>query len=162
MAAADADQSAFRELLSNHPETNLILAQHCPYPEIRAELIKPLSEADQADLIAHVAYVDTRQMIAERLETEECLQHARHDLKGKDKNAEKIIKAKLDNLHAQQRSDEEHAKEAEFVCEKMEELATGQWQHDSPAKFSVWQQRWDAFEFKPGDAVKKRYAKASK
>lgn len=162
MAAADADQLAFRQLLEQHPQARLVIAQHCPHSEIRAELIKPLSEAEQADLIAGVAFVDTRQLIAERLESEECLQHARHNLKGKDKNAEKIIKAKLDTLHVQQRSDEEHAIEALFVCKKMELLATEEWQHDSPAKFSVWQQRWDAFEFKPAASVKQRYATALK
>ena len=63
MAASKADQSAYRDLLNDHPDASLVLAQHCPDPDLRAELIKPLSESEQADLIAGVAFVDTRQLI---------------------------------------------------------------------------------------------------
>ena len=58
--------------------------------------------------------------------------------------------------------DEEHSNEAIFVCEKMEVLAAEKWQHDTAAKFSVWQQRWNTFEFEPAKNIKKRYSKASK
>ena len=151
----------FRELISTHPGMNLSIAKHCPHPDLRSEILGRLSEAEQAELIADVEYNETRLFIANQLKSEELLHLARNLIRGKDKSAEKIIKSKLDVMHAAQRQDKENQQAAEEICEKMEYLASHEWRAEFKNKYSVWKQRWEALCFKPGDNIALRYKQAS-
>ncbi|NND00113.1 MAG: DUF349 domain-containing protein [Gammaproteobacteria bacterium] len=153
-------EEEFRSLVSTNPATVTLVTKHCPHVKLRSELVSALSAADQSELIASIDYTETRQLIAENLESEEHLQRARNLLRGKDKNTEKIIKSKLDLLHARQRQDKENQDAAEKICQKMEFLATHDWRAEFVGKYSVWQQRWDSLDFAPTDQVRQRYQKA--
>jgi len=155
-----------RQLLEKQPAMRSTIAQYCPHTDLRAELVTTLPAPEQAALLAGIEYTDTRQLIAAQLEDTADLELARKLLKGRDKSAEKIIKAKLDALHALQRRSQVNQLAAEEICEKVEYLAGHDWRPEFTAKFHVWQQRWQALidnavELPLEQAVIKRFSKAN-
>ncbi|MDG2087577.1 MAG: DUF349 domain-containing protein [Arenicellaceae bacterium] len=148
----------FRDFLAAQPKAVLLVAQHCPHSDIRNELIEPLSEIAKADLIAGVEYSETRQLIAHQLNSQEALAQARKLLKGKDKSAEKIIKTKLDVIHAEHRQAQQNAEEAQRISESMEYLLAHiqDWQPDFEGRYQAAVQQWESLKFAPaGNALEK-------
>ena len=158
---SELTEAQFRKLMAANLGMLDAVAKHCPHANLRLELIQAMSESQLAKLIAGVEYIDTRQFIAEQLSSEEYLRQARNSLKGKDKNAEKIIKSKLDALHLQQREVSANHEAAGNICEKMEFLASHEWRADFIGKYSVWSQRWQALEITPDKDLVARYEQAS-
>jgi len=156
-AKSELTEAEFRQLIANHPELTESVAQYCPHSDLRNEIIQRLSEPEQAALIARVEYSETRQAIAQQLTSTKDLELARKLVRGKDKNAEKIIKGKLDVLHAQQRQEHENRQTADAICEKMEYLATHDWRAEFKTQYSIWSQRWEALAFTPDSETQKRY-----
>ena len=161
-AKSGLSETEFRALIAAHPDMVLAVAKHCPHAGLRAELVQARSEAEKAALIADVEYSETRTLIAQQLTTTEQLEIARKLLKGKDKNAEKIIKSKLDVLHAEQRQKQENTKVAEQLCESMEYLAshTKEWRAEFKSRYIAASQQWESLDFIPDKDVLQRYKKA--
>lgn len=162
-AKSRLSEEQFRALIASNPSTSLSVAKHCPHADLRSELILARSETEQADLIAEVEYTETRQLIAQQLTSIEPLEIARKTLKGKDKNAEKIIKSKLDTLHAQVRQQQQDIDTAESLCEKMDYLAShvsDDWQADFRARYQVCSSQWQALNFAADTELLKRYMTA--
>lgn len=151
----------FKALLGTHDALKLPIAAHCPFDALRHELIAKLNQTEQAELLDKIEYSETRHYIAEQLTSIEALELARKQIKGKDKRAEKIIRSKLDDHHANERQSEENNKEALAICEKMEVLASHDWDTEFKAKFNIWSQRWEALNFTPPQDIADRFNKAS-
>lgn len=152
----------FRILLKKHSETTLSIAKSCPYNNLRLELIGKLSLTEQVDLLTDVEYSDTRVYIAEKLSSENLLEKARKNLKGKDKNAEKIIKTKLHEIHAKQKKDEENLEKAETLCDKMEYLAAHDgWRSEFNDRYEQCNRQWKSLDFTPSDYLLQRYKAAN-
>ncbi|MFT5571384.1 MAG: exonuclease SbcC [Cryomorphaceae bacterium] len=154
-------EQEFSDLHTAHPEMRDCIICHSPFSQLRASLLADLSLQQKTELIADIDYSETRQIIAESLESQELLERARGLLKGRDKSAEKIIRGKLDVLHEQQRVEKDNFAAALLICEKMEYLATHEWHNDFSAKHSVWLQRWAALEFTPVIELQNRFTRAS-
>ena len=150
-------ETQLRDLLSSHDEIKAPIAAHCPFESLRHELFASFSEIAQAELLGSVEYVKTRKHIAEQLSTIDALETARKQLKGKDKSAEKIIRAKLDSHHTKERQEQENRSEALAVCEKMEALVKNDWDADFQAKYNIWSQRWNDLTFTPDSDISQRY-----
>lgn len=158
----NVQETQLRALYSQFPEMGPAIACYTQYEDFRNEVILSFSPAQQAELIAGVDYADSRQLIAEQLQEEEQLQLARKLLRGKDKNTEKIIRTKLDTIHARQREAQENHQAAELICEKMEYLAAHDLRSETRGQHSIWSQRWQALDFSIDAAVADRYAKAER
>ena len=75
-------------------------------------------------------------MLAENIHNIDSLEIARKNLKGKDKSAEKIIKAKIDSFHAKQKLELENTESVKSIRENMEALARYvQWSDEIKVKF---------------------------
>lgn len=139
----------FRVLLKEIPDLSEQIVLLCPHKELRIEFINTLSEGRQLELLPDIEYSDTRKKIVENLSSMSSLELARKALKGRDKTAEKIVKSKLDDLRAQERLVEENRKQAQVLIEKMEYLASHDWQPDFKARFTVCQQQWNSLSLAP-------------
>ncbi|MBX2848207.1 MAG: DUF349 domain-containing protein [Acidiferrobacterales bacterium] len=159
-------EDQLRALSVAKPDCIAGIIQHGPYADLRADLIGGLAEITLAEIVGEVNYTETRCLIAERLETLDALELARKDLKGKDKNAEKIVKDKIDEIHKQQKLERENVENALLLCEKMEyladHLAPQDWRAEFKGQFNVWQQRWSEMNFVPADDIEQRYRTAYK
>lgn len=149
------------QLATAHPELRISLIKYSAHASVRNDLLAALSIAEQTELIGDIHYTETRQKIAAQIEQQSLLEQARNLLKGKDKTAEKIVRGKLEQIHAQQQLEQQQFSQAELIVEKVELLAKQQWAHDSEAKFSVWQQRWQALGFQAPAELQRRYDQAS-
>ncbi|MBT5032324.1 MAG: DUF349 domain-containing protein [Proteobacteria bacterium] len=161
-AKSGLSETGFRALVATHPKMTSSIIQFCPHADLRAELIQTRSEPEKAALIADVEYSETRTLIAQQLTSAEQLEIARKLLKGKDKNAEKIIKSKLDVLHADQRQKQENIEAAERLCECVEYLAshTKEWRAEFKSRYMAASQQWGSLSFVPDKDVRQRYQKA--
>lgn len=154
-------EAEFKDFLGKNPGAMLAIAKNCPHATLRNELLLSLDEAEQAKHIADVAFSDTRSVMAHNICDLTALEIARKNLRGRDKNAEKIIKAKIDALHAKLKTELENAELAKSLREKMEVLAGHEeWREETKTQFSVYSKRWKALEFEPSDDEKQRYHKA--
>jgi exonuclease SbcC len=158
---SELTEENFRALLEEYPSISPVILKFSPISVMRTELLDKLSLDEQCKLIGDIEYSETRQTIADKLESTEHLELARKLLRGKDKNAEKIIKAKLDVLHAQQKADQDNRVAAQEICEKVEHLAEHQWQTDDKTKYAVWCQRWKALEAPADEDLNRRFKTAS-
>lgn len=159
---SELSDSEFRALLAAQPTAELFIAQYCPHSDIRNELIEPLSEIAKADLISGVEYSETRQLIAHQLNSQDALAQARKLLKGKDKSAEKIIRTKMDALHAEERKTKQNAEDAARICESMEYLSAHiqEWQPDFEGRYQAAVQQWESLTFAPDGSVLGRFSQA--
>ena len=154
----EADCKAF---LTNNPKSNLLMAKHSLHNDFRNEILMSLSELEQAKLIADIPYSVSRVMVAENIQHIESLEIARKNLKGRDKNAEKVIKAKIDSFREAQKRDLENAALAKSIREKMEALARYiAWSDEIKVKFFDLTKTWDSLEFDPSEAERTRYTEA--
>ena len=150
-----------RTFLANNPKSNLLIAMYSPHADLRNEILGSLGELEQAKIIADIPYSVTRVMVAEKIQSIGPLEIARKNLKGRDKSAEKVIKAKIDLIHAKQKLDLENAALAKSIREKMEALARYiAWSDEIKGKFFDLAKSWDAFAFDPSEAEKTLYQKA--
>ncbi len=147
-----------RECLNKQAELAPVVVAHSNNAALRHELLEAISDSEIAHIIGEVSYVDTRALIAERLTNEADLEVARRHLKGKDKNAERLIKQKLTRLRAEKKAEDENNQAAQDLCEKMEAIAhSSEWRKEFSAQFNVFSQRWQALERKPDSDLIKRY-----
>jgi hypothetical protein len=152
-----------RKLISENPELSIKIAKNCPFASLRTEYLQELPEAEIVNIIAEIEFSDTRSMLADHILTEKELERARKFLKGKDKNAEKIIKSKLDAIHAWQKQEQENLETVEQLCKNMEFLAehNEEWRPDFNDRFALYSQQWKALEFKPQEVLQVRFNQAS-
>lgn len=140
--------SDFDALLNTHPNADILLAEHCPNIELRHRLLAKLDQGQMADLIANVAYIESRKFIAEQLSELSALEVARKNLKGKDKSSEKIIRQKLDLMRANAKLEQENNAAAAALCEQLEFIANHpEWRAEFKDRFQLYQQRWAALDF---------------
>ena len=152
-----------RDLLAKDSQLNIAMAKYCPHSDLRHELLEKFSEQQQSQIISDVTFTDTRQLIAQNLVSIEALEIAKKSLKGKDKNAEKIIKAKLDIHQKTEKQNSDNKKLAEELCTKMEFLANHEkWRPEFKSQYLLCEQQWTAKNFMPDASVISRYESAKK
>lgn len=155
------NEAAYRTLISKETKALPWVVKLCPFAEIRNDIASKLSESELLQILGEVEYSETRKLIAERFETLELLEQARKELQGKDKNAERIIKSKIDVLRDQQKQETENRLHAEDLCSKMEHLASKEeWQAEYGRKYLVYRNQWDSMAFTPEDEMQARYQSA--
>ncbi|MBT8142611.1 MAG: DUF349 domain-containing protein [Gammaproteobacteria bacterium] len=152
-----------RDIVKEHAQTNTSFIKSCPHTALRVELLQELSTEEQVNLLPSIDFSETRAYIAENIQTVKLLEKARKVLKGKDKNAEKIIKAKIDAQRAELKHAEESQETAETLCDTIEYLAGHpEWRDDFSARFNICKRRWDAIDSKPSDYLVQRFDSAFK
>jgi len=152
----------YHDLLNRHPELELRIAAHAEHSSVRTETIHKLSTNQLLEVLAVTVFTDSRQLVAEKLTNIEALESARKVLRGKDKNAERILKTKIDEFRHQERQHAENLATVEKLTEEVEYLASRDWRPEFKAKLLVHRKHWDKLDFEIDPASNQRYQTARK
>jgi hypothetical protein len=151
----DAEQ--YRDLLQRFPELQLRVAAYACLPEVRTETIQTLSHVQLLEVLGVTVYTDSRQLIAEKLADIEDLDSARKIMRGKDKNAERIVKAKIDDFRNRERQQAEHLAQVAKLIEEVEYLSNHDWLPEFKVRYRAHLQQWDNLQFDIDDDSRQRY-----
>ena len=154
-------ENQLKELGEKLPDFRKLIAAHCSYTTLRNSLIASFTQIELATMVATIPANETRLYVAELITERDALELARKELKGKDKNAERIVKQKIDHLNIQERTILENDEVTTELFEKMEVLASHHdWREETKNQFLVLLQRWEDLDFEPNDIAKNRFEAA--
>lgn len=163
-AGCSLNENQYRDLLNQYPELTVRVAAHAELSSVRTEAIQRLAENQLVEVLSLTGYTDARQLIAERLtNTEvniEALESARKILRGKDKNAERILKTKIDEFRRQERQHAENLTTVEKLTKEVEYLANRDWRAEFKAKLLAHRKCWDKLDFEIDPDMNQRYQTA--
>ncbi len=151
------DEEQYRDLLKRFPGLQLRVAAHADLSSIRTETIQALSRGQLLEVLGVTVYTDSRQQISEKLSDIEDLEFARKIVRGKDKNAERIIKIKIDTFRRHERQQAENLARVEKLIEEVEYLSSHDWLPEFKARCLAHRQQWDSLEFDIDDDSRQRY-----
>ena len=151
------DEEQYRDLLKRFPELQLRVAAHADLSSARTETIQTLSRGQLLEVLAVTVYTDSRQQISEKLSDIEDLESARKIMRGKDKSAERIIKAKIDAFRNHERQQAENFARVAKLIEEAEYLSTHDWLPEFKARCQAHRRQWDSLEFDIDDDSRQRY-----
>ena len=154
------DEEQYSDLLKRFPELQLRVAAHADLSSIRTETIQTLSRGQLLEVLGVTVYTDSRQLISEKLSDIEDLESARKIMRGKDKNAERIIKAKIDAFRSHERQQAENLARVAKLIEEAEYLSIHDWLPEFKARCLAHRRQWDSLEFDIDDDSRQRYQKA--
>jgi len=150
-------QQDFIELIARYPELCFRIASQALVPSVREEALRKVPAEQLLEVLELTTYTDSRQQIAERISTIEILESARKILRGKDKNAERIVKAKIDDIRKLERQQAENLSIVEKLIDEAEYLASHDWVSEFKAKILAHRSHWDKLDFEIDEALKQRY-----
>ena len=151
------DEAQYRDLLARYPELHLRIATHADFSSIRTLAMQNLPGGQLLEILGVTRHTDCRQLIAEKLSDIANLESARKIMRGKDKNAERIIKAKIDAIRSHERELAENKSQLEKLIEEVEYLAAHDWLPEFQARCRVHRQQWDNLAFEVADDDRQRY-----
>ena len=151
------DEAQYRDLLARYPELHLRIATHADFSSIRTLAMQNLPGGQLLEVLGVTRHTDCRQLIAEKLSDIANLESARKIMRGKDKNAERIIKAKIDAIRSHERELAENKSQLEKLIEEVEYLAAHDWLPEFQARCRVHRQQWDNLAFEVADDDRQRY-----
>jgi hypothetical protein len=161
-ASRSVNKDEYCELLNSYPELTVRIAAHAELPAVRIEAIQSLPTKQLLEILGLTVYTDLRQLIAERLTNIEELESARKILRGKDKNAERILKTKIDEFRKQERQQAENLATVKRLTEEVEYLVSRDWRPEFKAKLLVHRKHWDNLDFEIDPESNQRYQAARK
>jgi len=159
-ASRSLDQQQYQDLLRRYPELKLRIAAHADEATVRNESLHSLSNEELLEVLAATVFTDTRQLIAEQLADIDALESARKIMRGKDKNAERIIRTKIDEQHRIERQNAENLATVERLCEEVEYLSTHDWLPEFKGRCVVHCKQWDKLDFEIAAQLRQRYQTA--
>ncbi len=167
-AGCSLNNDQYRDLLYQYPELTVRIAAHAELSSVRAEAIESLSENQLIEVLSLTGYTDLRQLIAEKLTNMEAnivtnievLESARKIMRGKDKNAERILKTKIDEFRRQERQHAENLATVEKLIKEVEYLVSRDWRAEFKAKLLVHRKHWDNLDFEIDPDSNQRYQTA--
>ena len=155
------DEPQYRNLLTCYPELHLRIAIHADFSSIRALAIKDLLSPQLIEVLGQTRHTECRQLIADKLSDIADLESARKTVRGKDKNAERIIKAKIDAIRSHERELAENKAQVAKLLEEIEYLAVHDTLPEFQARCRTHRKQWDNLGFEIEDADQQRYQLAS-
>ena len=133
------------------------IAAHAEPATVRKEAMQGLSTDQLLELLSATIYTDSRQQIAETLVDIESLESARKIMRGKDKNAERIIKTKIDEFRRQEREQAENLATVIKLTEEVEYLSSHDWLPEFKGRCLAHRSRWDSLDFEIDADLQQRY-----
>lgn len=161
-AGSSLNTDQYSDLLNRYPELTVRIAAYAEPSSVRTKAIQNLATDQLLEVLGLTAYTDSRQLVAEKLENIEALESARKILRGKDKNAERILKAKIDEFRKQEQQHSENLATVEKLIEEVEYLASRDWRPEFKAKLLVHRKYWDKLDFEINSDANQRYQTARK
>ncbi len=151
------DETQYLQLQKRYPELGLRIAAHAYSRAVRIEALSQLPSRQMLELLEITEYTDCRQFVAEKLSNIEDLEAARKIMRGKDKNAERTIRAKIDLLRRHDRELIENKARVEKLIEEAEYLAVHDWLPEFMVRCQTHCQQWDNLILDIDDDCRRRY-----
>jgi len=156
------DEAQYRNLLDCYPELHSRIATHADFNSIRTLALQNLPGDQLLEVLGVTRHSDCRQLIAEMLSDIAGLESARKIMRGKDKNAERIIKTKIDAIRTHERELAENKSQVKKLIEEVEYLAAHDWLPEFQVRCRAHWQQWDNLTFEIDDDDRQRYQLARK
>lgn len=158
MAASQSiDEAQYHNLLKFYPELHFRIAIHADFSSIQNLAIQTLTNKQLLAVLGITRHTDCRQSIAERFSDITSLESARKMLRGKDKNAERIIKSKIDSFRCHERELAKNQLQIEKLTGEAEYLAAHDWLPEFQARCRTHRRQWDSLTFNIEDSDLQRY-----
>ena len=158
-----ATESELRAL-AKESSAALDIAVRAPQADLRKELLDGLSKAQRLEALGTLEYGDSRSLIVNTLNSEDELVKAKALLRGRDKNAERMVRSKLEDIRTKARVAKEQHELADGICQKMEYLSqhisTGDWRPEFKSRYLATQGQWNDLGFEPKADLHSRYMTA--
>ena len=122
-----ADLAHARRTAEALPELQDIMACYCSNQELRHELIDNMPDSKLLVALSGTPYKQSKAYIVDSLKNLETIEQARKELRGKDKNAERLLKQKQDKLRQQQQAAETFKSDVQKAVSEMSKLAQQEW-----------------------------------
>ncbi|MEB8433218.1 DUF349 domain-containing protein [Cocleimonas sp. KMM 6892] len=159
--SASLNPQEFDDMLKRYPELSVRVAAHAETPEVREQAIQGLPSQQLIEVLSATAFTDSRQQIAKMLTGIETLESARKIIRGKDKNAERIIKTKIDECRELERQQTEKLETVNELIEEVEYLSSrDDWLPEFMPRCVAHCKRWDNLDFEISSESKQRYQAA--
>ena len=148
--------------LAEMPERAADFAAHAAFEPVRQRALEVVASVHWLAILGDSPHTDTRQWIVQRLTTLDEMLEARRVLRGKDKNAERLLKERIDAVRRAEREQQERLARAEALIEQAGYFSS----HDELPNFvprvSALQADWAAIADQLDAAMRERYASAGK
>ena len=155
--SASLNPQQFDDILKLYPELKMRVAAHAELATVRNQAIQELSTDQLLEVLSETTYTDSRQQIANMLLDIESLDSARKIMRGKDKNAERIVKTKLDEFRRQEREHAENLVTVNELIEEVEYLSSRDGLPEFMTRCLTHCNRWDSLDFEIESELKQRY-----
>ncbi len=145
----------------NETESLLAIAALSKNDELQSTVLSKINDQNTLASIcenSHSAVV--RQTLAERIDQPELLRGLLKSLKNKDKNAYKIVKAKVDEIKAEEDAQERIALEIVAVCKEAELHSKRAIDKDYSSKLQRLLTRWEDVEAQADEGRKNQFSSA--
>lgn len=163
-AGCSLNEEQYRDLLKQYPALAVRVAAYAELASVRTETIQSLAEAQLVEALGLTGYTDSRQLIAERLTNTaaniEALESARKVLRGRDKNAERLLRSKIEEFRRQEKQHAENLATVEKLVNEVEYLASRDWRAEFKARLQVNRESWDKLDFDIEPVTRQRYQTA--
>lgn len=151
------NEKQYRDLLNSYPELQRRIATFADSILVRTEAISLLEDAQLLEVLGETVYTDLRQLIAEKLIGIEALETARKTLRGKDKNAERIIKSKIEAIRRFEKQEAENLAEVDKLIDEAEYLSIHDWLPEFQQRCQAHRLHWDTLAFAIDEKCRARY-----
>ncbi len=156
--SASLNPQEFDDILRRYPELSVRVAAHAETAAVRDQAIQGLSSHQLLNVLSASVFTDSRQQIAKMLTGIDTLESARKILRGKDKNAERIIKTKIDEFRSLERKHSENLVTVNELIEEVEYLSSrDEWLPEFMPRCLAHCKRWDSLDFEIESELKQRY-----
>jgi exonuclease SbcC len=156
------DEAQYHNLLASYPELHSRIASYADFSSIRTLAMQHLLSAQLLEVLGLTRHTDIRQLIADKLSDIESLESARKMMRGKDKNAERVIKAKIDAVRCHERELSENKAQVRKLIEEAEYLSAHDWLPEYQERCRSHRQQWDSLTFEVEADDSQRYRLARK
>ena len=159
--SASLNPQEFDDILKRYPELSVRVAAHAETAAVRDQAIQGLSSDQLLKVLSATVFTDSRQQIAKMLTGIVALESARKIMRGKDKNAERLIKTKIEEFKGQERKQAENVDTVIELIEEVEYLSSrDDWLPEFMPRSVAHCKRWDSLDFEIDNELKLRYQAA--
>lgn len=157
--AVDEDATIAR--LADMPERAAEFAAHASFESVRHQALGALAAGQWPAILEDTPHTDTRQWIVQRLESLDDLLAARKLLRGKDKNAERLLKERIDAIRRDQREQQERVASAQALIEQAKYLSSHEDVPNYCPRVSELEDAWAKIEGGVDAALREQFARAA-
>ena len=157
-----SDEQSGIAWLDQMPERAADFAAHAALEPVRQRALALVGPEQWLAILGDSPHTDTRQWIVQQLETLDEMLDARKLLRGKDKNAERLLKERIDALRHAEREQQERVARAQSLIEQADYLSSHEGLPNFGPRVAALQAEWAAIAGQVDAGLREQFTKAGK